>query len=120
MHVHVAHPTPIEITQTLVRLYIFLAQTMDRALTEDTRPTSPNQDIESRSASARSEVMTMLSVNRAIRLKVEEDCRRVQTLVAAHLKGGIATAIDELKAARHAMTIKITTLSDLLAVFRAA
>lgn len=65
--------------------------------------------------------MAMLSVNRVVKEKVEEECHRARTLVVAFLKGGASkTAIlDELKSERDVLKTKTAVLTDLLAVFRA-
>jgi hypothetical protein len=121
MNGHLAVHSHIDITQTLVRLYIFLAQSLDRALNETAGQTYPEHELQSHLASARSEVMAMLSVNRVVKEKVEEECHRVRSLVAACLKGGPSktAALDELRLQRDMLKTKTATLSDLLAVFRA-
>ena len=113
--------THIEITETLVRLYVFLAQDLDRCLDEAARRTYPEQELQSHLASTRAEIMEMLSVNRVVKEKVEQECNRVLSLAGACLAdgAGTTTAIDELKAARTMLKTKTMALSDLLAVFRA-
>ena len=112
----------LEITETLVRLYVFLAQHLDRCLNEAARQTYPEQELQSHLASTRAEIMEMLSVNRVVKDKVEQECHRVLTLSAACLTGGAGkmAAMDELKAERAVLKNKTMALSDLLAVFRAA
>ena len=112
----------IEITETLVRLYVFLAQHLDRCLNEAARQTYPEQELQSHLASTRAEIMEMLSVNRVVKDKVEQECHRVLTLSAACLTGGAGkmAAMDELQAERAVLKNKTMALSDLLAVFRAA
>ena len=112
----------IEITETLVRLYVFLAQDLDRCLDEAARRTYPEQELQAHLASARTEMMEMLSVNPVVKEKVEQECHRVLALAAAGLTDGTgkAGALDELKAERAVLKTKTMALSDLLAVFRAA
>jgi histone H3/H4 len=112
----------IEITETLVRLYVFLAQDLDRCLNEAARRTYPEQDLQSHLASTRAEIMEMLSVNRVVKEKVEQECHRVLSLAAACLADGAGKtgAMEELKAERAVLKTKTMALSDLLAVFRAA
>ena len=88
----------IEITETLVRLYVFLAQELDRCLNEAARRTYPEQELQSHLASTRAEMMEMLSVNRVVREKVEQECHRALALAAACLTGGAekTTAMDGL------------------------
>ena len=110
----------IEITETLVRLYVFLAQALDRCLNEAARRTYPEEELQLHLASTRAEMMEILSVNRVVKDKVEQECHRVLTLSAACLTNGTATtaSMDELNAERAVMKNKTMALSDLLAVFR--
>ena len=72
----------IEITETLVRLYVFLAQHLDRCLNEAARQTYPEQELQSHLASTRAEMMEILSVNQVVKDKVEREFDRVITLSA--------------------------------------
>lgn len=112
----------IEITETMVRLYVFLAQALDRCLNEAARRTYPEQELQVHLASTRAEMMEILSVNRVVKDKVEQECHRVLTLSAAYLTDGAATtaATDELRAERAVLKHKTIALSDLLAVLRAS
>ena len=111
----------IEITETLLRLYVFLAQELDRCLSEAARQTFPEPELQSLLASTRARVMEILSVNRIVKGKVEQECNRVLALAAACLAGGDGkkAAMDELNAERAVLKNKTMALSDLLAVFRA-
>jgi len=111
----------IEITETLVRLYVFLAQHLDRCLNEAARQTYPEQELQSHLASTRAEMMEILSVNQVVKDKVERECDRVITLSAEYLanKNATTVAADELNAERAVLKNKTMALSDLLAVFRA-
>jgi len=111
----------IEITDTLVRLYVFLAQTLDRCLNEAARRTYPEQELQLHLASTRAEMREILSVNRVVKEKVEQECHRVLTLSGACLSKGVDTAtMDEVNAERAVLKNKTMALSDLLAVFRAS
>jgi len=111
----------IDITDTLVRLYVFLAQQMDRCVSEAVRISYPEAELQSHLASTRAEMMEMLSVNQVVKGKVEQECQRVLALVTACLTDGAgrAGALHELKAERAVLKHKTMALSDLLAVFRA-
>jgi len=111
----------IEITETLVRLYVFLAQHLDRCLNEAARQTYPEQELQSHLASTRAEMMEILSVDAVALKKVERECDRVITLSAEYLanKNATTVAVDELNAERAVLKNKTMALSDLLAVFRA-
>jgi hypothetical protein len=112
----------IDITDTLVRLYLFLAQSMDRCLNEAARISFPEAELQSHLASTRAAVLDMLSVNQVVKRKVEQECQRVLSLIPECLREGAgkAGALEELKVERAVLKHKTMALSDLLAVFRAA
>lgn len=112
----------IDITETLVRLYVFLAQNMDRCMSEAARISFPESELQSHLASTRAELMEMLSVNPVVKGKVEQECNQVYSLTAACLTEGPGktAALNDLKAERAMLKYKTVALSDLLAVFRAA
>jgi hypothetical protein len=112
----------IDITDTLARLYLFLAQSMDRCVSEAARISYPEAELQAHLASTRATVLDMLSVNQVVKAKVEQECDRVCSLIVACLGDGAekAVALDELKAERATLKHKTMALSDLLAVFRSA
>jgi hypothetical protein len=112
----------IAITETLVRLYVFLEQHMDRSLDATARLAYPEHELQAHLASARAEMMEILSVNQVVKAKVEEECNRVVALTSECLEDGAdqAGATYELRAQRAVLKNKTVALSDLLAVFRAA
>lgn len=112
----------IDITDTLARLYLFLAQSMDRCVSEAARIDYPDAELQSHLASTRATVLDMLAVNQVVKAKVEQECDRARSLIMACLGDGAAKAValDELKAERAVLKHKTMALSDLLAVFRAA
>jgi hypothetical protein len=111
----------IQITETLVRLYVFLSQSLDRCLDKSTRESFPDKEHQAFLTETRSRVMEMLAVNPVVKRKVEEECQRVLKLAVSHLKARTnKTAIQrQLKAERETLRTKLVALSDLLAVFRA-
>lgn len=112
----------LDITETLVRLYVFLTQKLDRCLNEAARTTYPEHELQAHLSSTRTEMMEMLSVNGVVKGKVEQECNRVLALTAACLTAGAgqAAAMEALKEERAVLKHKTMALSDLLAVFRAA
>ena len=122
MNVQSAIHTHIDITDTLTRLYLFLAQSIDRCLSEAARISYPEAELQSQLASTRAAVLDMLAVNQVVKAKVEQECNHVRSLIMACLTDGAtkAAALDELKAERAVLKHKTMALSDLLAVFRAA
>ena len=111
----------IDITDTMARLYLFLAQSLDRCVSEAARSSYPEPQFQANLASTRATVLDMLSVNQVVKGKVDQECDRVGSLVTACMKDGVAApaALDELKAERAVLKHKTLALSDLLAVFRA-
>ncbi len=111
----------IQTTETLVRLYVFLSQSLDRCLDQATRDAFPEKDHQAFLAETRARVMEVLAVNPVVKRKVEEECRRVLELAESYLKARAnKTAIRrQIKAEREILKTKLVALSDLLAVFRA-
>jgi hypothetical protein len=111
----------IDITDTLARLYLFLAQSMDRCVIEAARINYPEAELQAHLDSTRTAALDMLVGNQVVRAKVEQECDRVHSLIMACLADGAANgaALDELKAERAVLKHKTMALSDLLAVFRA-
>lgn len=122
MNAEATTDSPIDITETLVRLYVFLAQDLDRCLDLAARQTYPEHELQSHLSSTRATLMEMLSVNQVVKAKVEQECEQVLSLVTACLTDGAGktAVLDKLKTERAVLKNKIMALSDLLAVFRAA
>jgi len=111
----------IQLTETLVRLYVFLSQSLDRCLDRSTRESLPEKDHQAFLADTRAQLMEALAVNPVVKRKVEEECKRVLSLAASYVKSGAGKAalVKKLKAERDVLKTKLVALSDLLAVFRA-
>ncbi len=111
----------IEITETLVRLYVFLSQYLDRCLDEAARKEYPDGELHAHLSTTRATMADILGVNPVVKDKVEKECRDVLALGAAILKGGYerTAAMEPMQAQRAILRNKTIALSDLLAVFRA-
>jgi hypothetical protein len=111
----------IEITETLVRLYVFLAQSLDRCLDTSQRESFPEKDHLAFLAETRKKLMEIIQVNPVVKGKVEDECERVLVLAASCLQpvADKSVSLDQLKNERETLRIKVAALSDLLAVFRA-
>ncbi len=111
----------IDITDGLVRLYLFLAQSLDRCVSEAARISYPESELQSHLVSTRAMVLDMLSGNQLVKGKIEQECERVRSIVTACLSDGAgkAAALEDLKRERAVLKHKTIALSDLLAVFRA-
>ena len=110
----------IEITDALARLYLFLAQSMDRCVSEAARINYSEAELQAHIDSTRAAVLDMLAGNQVVKAKVDQECNRVRSLVMACLGDGAAkpVALDELKAERAVLKHKTMALTDLLGVFR--
>jgi hypothetical protein len=121
MSLHTRAPDHIEITETLVRLYVFLTQYLDRCLDEAARKTYPDEELHAHLAKTRATMADILAVNPVVKSKVEKECKDVLALGSAILKGGYerAAAMGPMQEQRAILRNKTIGLSDLLAVFRA-
>jgi hypothetical protein len=113
-------PSHIEITETFVRLYVFLVQYLDRCLDEAARRTFPEHDLQQHLSATRARMMEIASANPVVKSKVEKECERVLGLGNACLTGGAdGAARNAVLGERANLHTKTIALSDLLAVFRA-
>ena len=112
-------PRHIEITETLVRLYVFLANYLDRCLNEAARQTYPEAELQKHLADTIAKLSNILAINRVVKTKVQEECDRILALGSACLQAGAkGTVAEDIKTARAVLQNKTIALSDLLAVFR--
>lgn len=115
-------PGHIETTETLLRLYVFLAQYLDRCGDEAARKSFPEAELQGHLSATKQKLLDILSVNRVVKEKVEQECQRVLTLGATCMKQGgpNATLLEDIRRERAILQNKTIALSDLLAVFRAS
>ena len=111
----------VEITETFVRLYVFLAQTLDRCLDQAQRESFPEKEHQAFLAAARNRMRDLLMVNPVVKGKVDDECSRVLALAEAYLKKGAGQkdVFERITREREILKTKLAALSDLLAVFRA-
>jgi len=116
-----SQPAHIEITETLVRLYVFLAQYLDRCLDEKAKESLSEQALQSHLSATRESMMNMITVNPVVKGKVEKECDRILSLGKKCLQGRSTdpSTLQEIKQERSMLQHKTIALSDLLAVFRA-
>lgn len=110
-----------DIAAALVRLYVFLAQYLDRCSDEAARKSFPDAELQAHLNETRGQLMEILSVNPVVKKKLAEECDRILTLGASCLKSG---AVDSktremIQAERAILQNKTVALSDLVAVYRA-
>jgi hypothetical protein len=110
-----------DIAAALVRLYVFLAQYLDRCFDEAARATYPEAELHAHLAETRRQLMDILSVNPVVKGKLAEECDRILALGAACLSSGPADAQRRktIDAERAVLRSKTIALSDVVAVFRA-
>jgi hypothetical protein len=111
----------LDVASALVRLYIFLAQYLDRCFDEAARKSYPDSELQGHLAETRRQLMEILAVNPVVKKKLSEDCDRILALGAACLKDGAADAKmrETIQSERAILRSKTLALSDLVAVFRA-
>ena len=116
-----ASPSPIVVTETFVRLYVFLTQVLDRCLDPAARDTLSEQELHGHLESTKTAMTAMLSVNPVVKKKIEQECAHVLALGQRCLtegQGG-AEVLNDLRKERVTLQNKTIALSDLLAVLRA-
>ncbi len=115
-------PQHVRTTEMFLRLYVLLAQYLDRCRSEDMSSSSLSEvEFQKHLNETKSTLANLLSTNRIVPDKVEQEYNRVmkcgESLAAnpgdAELKG----VVDQEK---EVLRIKTLALSDLLAVFRSA
>ncbi|MGD2063895.1 MAG: hypothetical protein PVF51_09995 [Nitrospirota bacterium] len=111
-------PTHVQITKTYVHFYVLLTQILDRCLDADAHRVVPEADFQHRLEEIHSQVEDLLSTNRVVKEKAEQDFERVKGLAANIAKApGDSQREQALKAERENLQTKIAALSDLLAIF---
>jgi hypothetical protein len=108
-----------EIAAAFVRIYVFLAQYLDRCTDEAARATYPESELQGHLAETRTQLMHMLTVNPVVQRKLAQDCDRILALGAACLRGAALETRQAIEVERAILQNKTIALSDLVAVFRA-
>jgi hypothetical protein len=110
-----------DIAAALVRLYVFLAQYLDRCSDEAVRKSYPDSDLQGHLDETRRQLMELLSVNPVVERKLADECDRILTLGASCLKSGVTdpNIREMIQAERAILKNKTIALSDLVAVYRA-
>jgi len=115
-------PQHIKTTETLLRLYVLLAQYLDRCRTENGSSSSLSEgEFQKHLVETKLAVLNLLSTNRIVPEKIEQEYDRVMKRAKALAKtpgdSELQTQVDQ---EREILRIKTLALSDLLAVFRSA
>lgn len=110
----------LDVAAALVRLYVFLAQYLDRCFDEAARKSYPDSELQGHLTKTRRQLMEILAVNPVVKNKLSQECDRSLALGATCLKGAAATAtLEAIQVERAILKNKTIVLSDLVAVFRA-
>ncbi|MBH0203232.1 MAG: hypothetical protein HP496_13275 [Nitrospira sp.] len=110
-----------DIAAALVRLYVFLAQYLDRCFDDAARKSYPDSELQEHLDGTRRQLMEILSVNPVVKRKLADECDRILALGASCLKSGVVdtTTREMVQAERAILKNKTIALSDLVAVYRA-
>ncbi len=110
-----------DIAAALVRLYVFLAQYLDRCFDDAARKNYPDSELQAHLDKTRQELMEILSVNPVVKRKLADDCDRILALGHSCLKTGATDnqVREAIHAERAVLKNKTIALSDLVAVYRA-
>jgi hypothetical protein len=110
-----------DIAAALVRLYVFLAQYLDRCSDEAARKSYPDSELQAHLDATRRQLMEILSVNPVVKRKLADECDRILALGASCLQSGAVDAKTrgKIHAERAVLQNKTSALSDLVAVYRA-
>jgi hypothetical protein len=110
-----------EIAAAFVRLYVFLAQYLDRCFDEAARKSYPDSELQAHFDATRRQLMEILSVNPVVKRKLADECDRILNLGASCLRLGAADGKtrEAIQAERAVLKSKTMALSDLVAVYRA-
>jgi hypothetical protein len=114
-------PTHIDLTETFVRLYVFLSQYLDRCLDDGLRRSYPEEELQKHLADTRAHLLDIISINPVVRQKVEAECEEILRLGGVCLREGKTkpNTGEQVQVSRAVLKNKVIALSDLLAVFRA-
>lgn len=110
-----------EIAAAFVRLYVFLAQYLDRCLDDAVRNAYSESELQGHLGETRRQLMEILTANPVVKKKLTEECDRILTAGTVCLASGAADVKmrETLQAERAMLRHKMIALSDLVAVFRA-
>jgi len=110
-----------DIAAALVRLYVFLAQYLDRCFDEAARKSYPDSELQGHLEDTRRQLMEILSVNPVVKSKLSNECDRILSLGTSCLKSGVVDSKTRalIQDERAVLKNKTSALSDLVAVYRA-
>ncbi len=109
----------IQITETVLRLYVLLNQYLDRCHDQAAKEAFPESEFQKHLQATRAKAAELLATNRVVKDKVAVECERILQLGADYVAGPSESSLKEQVAKeREILRMKTLTISDLLAVFR--
>ena len=109
----------IQITETVLRLYVLLNQYLDRCHDHAAKEAFPESEFQEHLQTTRAKAAELLATNRVVKEKVAVESERILQLgsdcVAQASEKGLK---DQFAKEREILRMKALTISDLLAVFR--
>lgn len=113
------NPQFIQITETVLRLYVLLSQFLDRCHDQSAKEAFPESEFQAHLNKTREQATELLATNHIVRGKVEAECEGILKLAAECAEGRKDEQWQtQLEKEREILRIKTLALSDLLAVFR--
>ena len=112
-------PPHITTTETVLRLYVLLAQYLDRCVDDAIRDSLSDKDFQRHLSETRTKVADLLTANRVVKEKVEKEYEDVLKLGDDYLKHSREKSMrSQVEKEQEVLRVKLQALSDLLAVFR--
>ena len=109
----------IQITETVLRLYVLLNQYLDRCHDQAAKDAFPESEFQEHLATTRTKAAELLTTNRVVKDKVAAETERILQLGVDHVAGASHSGLnDQLAKERDMLRMKTLAISDLLAVFR--
>lgn len=108
----------IQITETVLRLYVLLNQYLDRCQDQAAKEAFPESEFQEHLSSTRTKAADLLTTNRVVKDKVAAETERILQLGADCVEGASNGLNDQLAKDREMLRMKTLAISDLLAVFR--
>ena len=114
-----SNPQFIQITETVLRLYVLLSQFLDRCHDQSAKEAFPESEFQAHLSETRKQAAELLVTNHIVKGKVEAECEGILKLAAECAEARKDERWQSrLEKEREVLRIKTLALSDLLAVFR--
>lgn len=109
----------MQITETVLRLYVLLNQFLDRCHDQASKEAFPESEFQKHLQTTRAKAAEFLSTNRVVKDKIAAESERILQLGADCVAQPSDKGLHEkLAKEREVLRMKSLTISDLMAVFR--